>query len=245
MSNPPHRELKDENWVFRAREKRIARELARKKVARGALVNRFRGWRTLVATVTDAEGEPSGPWYLKFECVNVEWMQNVWNELRTIDFDLSAIPEAELDGMVAATQVLTGFLGANTFAFAYNAATPAWRWRLALVHRWFADRYVTAPAPRQSIYEVRVASNGGHFSPDQVGLWCNLKIAVLPNVMNWETFNGMLLDLGEEQRMAAPVPAALLSMSIIPEPWQARFQAVHFPAPEGAEIELEMEEADL
>ncbi|MDC0721203.1 hypothetical protein [Nannocystis bainbridge] len=233
-------------WLAEARERRFRLAAERRAAARGALINRLRRQERLLGFVSDLEGPPGGPWFLKVECLDKRWMEEVYAELQTTDFDLSDLEETANLPTLSGEGILAGFLAGRPFATAFEHGTVEQRYALGAVRRWFVDRSIdgTSSLPVHSLFEARVDARTLEAVPE-VGQWLELTIWPPEDANDWDDAYGTLVRLFDhEPFIAPPEPMQIRQLRVLPEPWQGVIQALHFPAPEGDEIEFEEEPVD-
>ena len=242
------RSIKDSRtWLEQAKERRHQLFQDRSSVARGALLNRLRRRQRLIGFITDAEGPPKGPWFVKFECVNRDWIDEAFTELTNTDFDLREL--VETGAVTPGLDLLHGFLGEQPFTTAFDAASQDARYCLGAVRRWFIDRSIGGPdgsqsLPSHSLFEASIDRSLIN-APPAVGKWAELTLIPPSQPRAWDDAHGTLVSiLEDEPYIGEPEPMQIQLLRIFEEPWQGLLQALHFPAPEGEEVELEAMDED-
>jgi hypothetical protein len=218
-----------------------------RQVARGKLINRMRAREFYYGVVTEIEGAPGGPWYLRFECVPRAWYEHLFHELEQLDFGLADIPEAEHAGIARAPEILGRFLNGGSFDAALAAAAPAVRWQVAVLQRWFTERCAggadgSLDLPDICTFEVQnnAAQLGQYAGLDVTGTWCRLTLVPPENPTRWDFHDGWMVRVADPQLQ--PQPREALKLEPVSEPWQGILKTLHYPFPEGLELEIEVVE---
>jgi hypothetical protein len=240
-----HRESVKKTFDFRAlHDERLAAAAETRRVARGIHINRMRAREFYCGVVTEIEGAPGGPWYLRFECVPKAWYDQVFVELDNVDFGLAGLPEAGHAGTLRAADIFRRFLNGGSFDAALARATPEVRWQVAILRRWFTERCVGGAdggqtLPDTCMFEIQynAAQLGRSAGLGVTGTWCQMTLVPPQNPARWDFQDGWLVRVADPE--LKPQPHEALKLEPLAEPWQSRLTTLNYPFPEGLEIEIE------